>query len=202
MTSATFLRRGAVALAALTLACGDATGPTRLTEAQVGDMLEAMSLVAYSGDMPGAAMSMASLLGSSQVFNATVSVSQTVSCPNGGTASVSGTSTDDPEAGTASAQITQSFSGCAATSSEGRVWTFDGDPSIVTNVNSTYNETTGAFGMNVIQVGGIRFASDLGSGGCQLNLTMTMSGDADSFSASLSGSACGHTIEQSIDVTQ
>jgi hypothetical protein len=212
MMSAT-LRRVSFALAALTLACGDATAPTRLTEAQVGDMLDAMSLVAYSGDTPGtAAMSQSSLRGSSllasylqastQLVNATVSVSQTVSCPNGGSASWNGTATDDPEAGASSAQITQSFSNCAATSSEGRVWTFNGDPSIVTNVSSTYNEATGAFSLNMTQIGGIRFSSDLGAGGCQISLTVTMSGDADSFSATLNGSACGHTIEQSIEATQ
>ena len=196
------LRRAAVVLAALTLACGDATGPARLTEDQVGDMLSAMSLVAYSGDTPGSAMSNASLRGSSQTLNATVSVSQTVSCPNGGTASVSGTSTDDPDAGTASALITQSFDDCAATSAEGRVWTFNGDPSIVTSVSSTVNEATGAFSMNVTQIGGIRFSSNLGSGACPINLTMTMSGDDDSFSLTMNGSACGHSIEQSIEVAQ
>ena len=203
MKSATLVRRASVALVALTLACGDSTGPARLSEEQVVDMLDAMSAVAYTGDIPGGtSLSRASLWAVPQTANATVSVSQTVSCPNGGNASVSGTATDNPDAGTATAHIVQSFAACAATSSEGRVWTFNGDPNITTDLNSTYNESTGAFSMTVTQVGGVRFASNLGSGACQVNLTLTMSGDEDSFSATMSGSACGHTIEQSIDVTQ
>lgn len=196
------MRRASVILAAFTLACGDSTGPSNLSEEQVSDMLDAMSVVASFGDVPGATMSKGGFAYSPQTANATVSVSQTVSCPNGGSASVSGTTTTDEQAGTMSSQITQSFSGCAATSSEGRVWTFDGNPNIVTNVSATYNETTGAYSMTASQVGGIRFASNLGSGNCQIDLQITMSGDENSFSATLSGSACGHNIQQSIEVTQ
>ena len=202
MKSATLVRRASVALVALTLACGDSTGPARLSEEQVVDMLDAMSVVAYQ-DIPGGAnMSRASLWAAPQTANATVSVSQTVSCPNGGNASVTGTATDNPDAGTATATITQSFSACAATSSEGRVWTFNGDPNIVTTINSTWNEATGAFTMNMTQEGAIQFASNLGSGRCAIDLTLTMSGNETSFSMTMSGTACGHTIQQSIDYTE
>ena len=203
MTSATFLRRASVALAALTLACGDSTGPSaKLSEEQVADMLDAMSAVASFGDVPGPALAADPLATVTAMANATVSVSQTVSCPDGGSASVNGTANDDPAAGTMSVQITQNFMGCRATSESGRLWTFDGNPNIVTNVSASYNETTGAFSMTATQVGGIRVASDVGSGSCQINLTLTMSGNDTSFSGSLSGSACGHTIEQSVTVTQ
>ena len=201
MKSANLIRRASVALAALTLACGDSTGPSNLSEEQVGDMLDAMSAVSIYGDVPGASMSMAGLRLAPQTANATVSLSHTISCPNGGSASVNGTATDD-EAGNATAQITQSFSSCAATSSEGRLWTFDGNPNIVTNMTASYNETTGAYSMTATQVGGIRFASNLGSGSCQIDLTFTMSGNETSFSASISGNACGHSIQQSVEVTQ
>src|SRR5687767_15732302 len=98
MKSATLVRRASVALVAFTLACGDSTGPARLSEEQVVDMLDAMSVVAYQ-DIPGGAnMSRASLWAAPQTANATVSVSQTVSCPNGGNASVTGTATDNPDA--------------------------------------------------------------------------------------------------------
>lgn len=199
--NATFIRRASVALAAFTLACGDSTGPSILSEEEVGDMLEAMSAVASFGDVPGASFSMAGSAASVKLANATVSVSETVDCPNGGSASVSGTANDN-EAGTVTVQITQTFNSCAATSSEGRVWTFNGNPNIVTNVTSTYNETTGAFSMTATQVGGIQFASNLGSGSCQINLTFTMNGNANSVSGSLSGNACGHNIQQSFEVSQ
>lgn len=200
MISATFFRRASVVLAAFTVACGDSTGPNaNLSEAEVSDMLDAMSAVASFGSDPQASSggSGASL----QMSNLTVNVSQTVSCPSGGSTSVSGTATYDEAAGTMTTQVTQTFSSCAATSSEGRVWTFNGNPSIVTNVSASYNETTGAFSMTATQVGGIRFSSNVGSGSCQINLTLTISGDQDSFAGTLSGSACGHDIEQSIEVT-
>ena len=203
MKSATLVRRASVALMALTLACGDSTGPARLSEEQVVDMLDAMSSVAYTGEIPGgASLSRASLWAAPQTANATVNVSQTVTCPNGGTATVNGTATDNPDAGTASAHIVQSFTGCAATSSEGRVWTFNGDPDITTDLSSSYNETTGAFSMTVTQVGGIRFASNLGNGNCPINLTLTMSGNETSFSLTMNGTACGHSIQQSFDYTE
>jgi hypothetical protein len=201
MQTATLLRRVPLALAALTLACGDSTAP-RLSEAQVFDMLDAMSVVADVSELPGSPALRASLVAAPPTTaNATVSVSQTVSCPNGGTASVSGTATEDEQAGTASAQVTHSFTGCAATSSEGRVWTFNGNPNILTTFSATHNATTGAFSMTVTQMGGVRFASDLGEGACQINLTVTLSGDDDSLSSSIVGSACGRTIQQSVEIT-
>lgn len=188
MTSATLFRRASLALAAFTLACGDSTGPSNLSQQQVGDMLNAMAAVSSFGSMPGTAP-------------AIVTVSQTVDCPNGGSATVNGTVNENEEAGTATVHITQGFSGCAATSAQGRVWTFDGNPHIVTNVSMTSNQTTGAFSMTATQVGGVRFSSDLGSGNCQINLTFTLSGNENSISGSLSGSACGHNIQQSMSVT-
>lgn len=201
MTSAPLIRRASLALVALTLACGDSTGPVNLSEEQVGEMLEAMSTVSYIGEgMPGTA-SAGGFGAALQLANATVSVSETVECPNGGSASYSGTVIDN-EDGSGSAEITQSFDNCAGTSAQGRVWTFNGDPNIVTEVSVNFNETTGAFSLTASQVGGIRFASDLGSGACEIDVTFTMSGTQNSLSASVSGEACGRSIQRSIQVTQ
>jgi hypothetical protein len=190
MTTAPFIRRASVALAALTLACGDSTGPSaKLSQDQVGDLLEALTAVSSFGPPPGTAL-------------AVVNISQTVDCPNGGSASVNATVNDNQTAGTATIQITQGFSGCKATSKKGRVWTFDGNPDITTNISASHNATTGAFSITGSQVGGIKFASDLGTGSCEINLTFSLTGDAHSFSGSLTGSACGHNIQQSISVTE
>ena len=199
MKSATFIRRASVALVALTMACGDSTGLSNLNEEQVGDMLDAMSAVASFEDLPGAPTSFPALRAAPGTANATFSVSQTVDCPNGGSASVSG-SVNDNEAGTVTAQVTQAFSGCAATSSGGRVWTFNGN--ISDNLTATHNEETGAFSMTATRIGGVQAASNLGSGSCQIALTFTMSGDPDSLSGSISGSACGHNIQQSFEFRQ
>lgn len=201
MPIATFLRRAPIALAALTLACGDSTSP-RLSQEQVFDMLDAMSVVADVSDLSGTPAMRASLVAAPTKANATVNVSQIVSCPNGGTASVSGTATDNPDAGTASAQVTHNFTACSAASTEGRVWTFNGDPNILTTMSATNNAATGAYSLTVTQVGGVRFASDLGEGSCRINLTVTLSGNATSLSSSINGSACGRSIHQTVEITQ
>lgn len=192
-------RSASLVLAALSIACGDSTGPTALSEAQVEDMLDAMSVVAYASQVGGPGLFVKR---AGQVANATVTVSETVECPNGGSATVNGTVTDNPDAGTFSAQITQGFSSCAAASGAGRVWTFNGDPSIVTNVSATQNASTGAFSITATQAGGVKFASDIGAGSCALNLTLTISGNQTSGTATLNGTACGRTIQRSITVTE
>ncbi|HYC50359.1 MAG TPA: hypothetical protein VEB19_04535 [Gemmatimonadaceae bacterium] len=203
------VRRAAVVLAAFSLGCGDSTGPN-LSEAQVSDMLDAMSAVSALAvvPIPGADLSRATMTraalraANTPMANATVTVSETVDCPLGGSATVNGTVNSDEEAGTVAATVTHVYSDCAAVSSEDRVWTFNGNPQIVTNLNATSNEAAETFSMTMTQVGGIRFSSDLGEGSCQINLTMTMTGTAQSLSLSLNGSACGRNIQQSVQVTQ
>ena len=201
--SAKLFRRASVALVALTVACGDSTGPN-LSEEQVYDMLDAMSSVASFSEIPGSPAMRASLKAAPTFANATVNVNQTVSCENGGSATVTGTATDNEQtpANTVTATVTHSFNACAATSTEGRVWTFNGAPNIVTTLNATSNETAGTFNMTVTQVGGVRFASDLGEGNCQVSLTFTMIGSENSLSVSIIGSACGRTIQQSVEITE
>ena len=202
MTSAILLRRASVVLAALTMACGDSTGLSNLSEEQVGDMLDAMNAVSYAANVPvpGTAFSRASLKFAPQTANAVVTVSETVDCPNGGSASYNGSVDSNEEAGTLSAQVNQAFNGCAAPSSEGRVWTFDGN--VASNLSASSNEAAGTFTMTATQVGSIQASSNLGSGSCAINLTLTMSGTETSLSASLSGSACGRNIQQSIEISQ
>ena len=202
MTSATLLRRASVVLAAFTMACGDSTGLSSLSEEQVGDMLDAMSAVSYESSVPtpGTAFSRASLKFAPQTANAVVTVSETVDCPNGGSASYNGSVDSDEAAGTLSAEVNQGFNACAAPSSEGRVWTFTGN--VASTLSASSNEATGAFTMTATQIGAIQASSNLGSGTCAINLTLTISGDENSFSSSLSGSACGRNIEQTIEVSQ
>lgn len=198
MKRVTLLRGVSVALTAFTLGCGDSTAPSvTLTEAQVADMLEAMNSVS-AGAVPGSGLFVHR---GGQTANATVTLSQTVDCPNGGSASVNGTVTDDAAAGTFSARITQGFTGCAATSSEGRVWTFDGNPNIVTNLSGSYNVNTGAVNITATQVGGVKFSSNLGAGTCAIDLALTITGTETSGTITVSGTACGRNIQQSITAT-
>jgi hypothetical protein len=189
MTNSQLARRACVALMGLTLAACKDNGPSVLTEAQVGEMIEAMASVNALGAIPGTSM-------------AIINVSETIDCPNGGTATVAGSVNDNDGSGTATVQVTQSFNACRATSSHGRVWTFDGDPNVTTNVTMTADEEAQTFSISGSQVGGIRFSSDLGSGSCSVNLTTSMSGGPGSLQASLSGTACGHTVERSFSFSQ
>ena len=207
MTRTTLLRGAAVALVSLTFGCGDSTGPnTRLSETQLNEMLDAMSAVSALAALPvpgmGTGGSSALRAANVPMANATVTVSETVDCPISGSATVNGTVTDDQATNSMTAQVTQTYNDCAATSSEGRTWTFNGNPNIVTNLSASSNESTGAFSLTMSQVGGISFASDVATGSCQINLTLTMTGTQQSLSMNLSGSACGRNVSQSIEVTQ
>lgn len=200
MKRATLFRGASVALAAASLACGDSTAPNvTLTDAQVGDMLDAITAVSFASTGAGGGLF---VHGAGETANVTVTLSETVSCPNGGSASVNGTVTGDPATGAFSAEVTQGFTACAAPSKQGRVWTFDGDPNIVTELSGTENATTGAFSLTATQVGGVKFASNLGAGSCALDLALTASGNATSGTVTLSGTACGRTIQRTVTVTE
>ena len=101
-----------------------------------------------------------------------------------------------------SANVTQDFDGCAATSEQGHVWTFDGDPNLVTTLSASSNQTTGAFSLTATQKGGLKFSSDIATGGCQIDLTLTVTGTETSFSSSISGTVCGRSFQQTVEATQ
>ena len=111
MLRTTHIRRAAIALATLTLACGDSTGPNaNLSETQVAEMLQVMSLVAPFDEVPtGGTPARRALQASPSMAYATVSVSETADCPNGGSASVDGIVNSDEEAGTLDAEVTHDF---------------------------------------------------------------------------------------------
>lgn len=177
-------------LAVSVTACGDSTAPKfDLTEAQVADMMDALATAGLAGFNAPMARNLA-----------VVTVNQTVDCPNGGSATING-SIDEGTTGTSvSMSFTQGFSNCKATSSQGRMWTFNGNPNIVSTFTGTSNMQTGAFSFSGTQKGGITAASDLGSGACAWDVTYSISGNENTgaFSGSVSGTVCGRNISQSI----
>lgn len=188
----TRLLRLAVASLVLTVAaCGDSTGPNvTLTEEQIDDMMDAMANAGSPGFAPPAANM------------AVITVTETADCPNGGTTSLNGTIDDNVNTGAFSMTITQGFTNCKSTSSSGRVWTFNGKPNIVTAMTGSENLSTGAFTFSGTQTGGVTFSSDLGSGACDFNVTITMSGNSNTeqFSGSISGTVCGRNVSQTLSV--
>lgn len=81
------------------------------------------------------------------------------------------------------------------------MWTFDGNPNILTNLSGSYNVNTGAVNISATQVGGVKFSSNLGAGTCAIDLALTIAGTETSGTITVSGTACGRNIQQSITVT-
>ena len=197
MRSRSFFR-AAVAALAFSAACGDSTGPAiQLTEDQTTDMMEAFALISSNAgnvgtrNMGGGAGDVAML-----VFD----LSESGPCPDGGTYSVSGDGDINETTGSMTATYKQDMAGCKATSSSGRLWTFDGDPDVTTTMSLSYNEQTGITTMNLTQTGAFKAASDIGSGRCAISFTMSMTSNDNTgaFNASASGTICGRTMEMDL----
>jgi len=174
----------------ITAAACDSTAPgVTLTEEQVADMMDAMSAAGVAGFGPPPVGNMA-----------VITITQTVDCPNGGTSSINASIDDGGTTNSVAMTFTQGFSNCKATSSTGRLWTFNGKPNIVTTFAGTANEATGAFSMSGTQKGGVTFASDLGSGACDFDVTFSMSGNDNTgqFTGSMTGTVCGRSVSQSL----
>jgi hypothetical protein len=195
-----------LAAVALTACDSNAPDPIVLSEAQAMDMMDALG-AAGAFDV-GTELSLASrsnaaaLRAADAVMAAAVTstINATAPCPNGGTAGVSGTATVNDDETQANAQITQTFSNCKSTSSEGTLWTFNGAPSIVTTLAATSNPATGAFTLSLTQKGALDVVGPDASGRCVIDLSLDVAGNEndDTGSITLNGSVCGVTFEQTV----
>ena len=188
----TLLKAFTASIVLTVAACGDSTAPNvDLNDEQIADMMDAMANAGLFGVTPPPTANMA-----------VITLNETVDCPNGGSASISASINDNEATGAVSMSITQGFSNCKATSSAGRMWTFNGNPNIVTTFNGTSNANTGAFTLNGTQTGGVIVSSDLGSGACAFDVTYSMSGNDNTgaFQGSVTGTICGKNFSQSLTV--
>lgn len=196
MKSSSFFR-AAVAALVFSAACGDSTGPAiQLTEDQTEDMMEAFSLITSQGlDQTGGtgALNVGML-----IINHDIEASGP--CPEGGTFTLNGTGSTNTDTEMESGSFTQNFSGCKATSSAGRQWTFDGDPNITTSYSFSYNTQAETATWTTTTTGAFKATSDIGSGRCAINYTMTLSFGPDSFTGNVDGSVCGRDIEVDLSV--
>jgi hypothetical protein len=198
MTTGQLFRGTMAAAIAFSVACGDSTGPGAaidLTEEEVDDMMEAFSTI---GTQPEGASNLAMLI---------VTINESFSCPDGGTMSESGNLNLNEQTGSMTIATTQDFEDCKGTSTSGRLWTFNGNPNLASNFSLTSNEQTGAFSMTGSQTGGLRVASDLGSGTCNFNLNWTLSstpttGGTDNIQGSLTGTVCGRSINVDLSIIE
>ena len=191
----------AMLAAALTLsACGDTTAPVKdieLTDAQVSDMMDALSAI---GAFDTGIMRTSAYRAGTPTALLTSPVDETVNCPNGGSTRTQGSVTMNDAMTQISAAVTQSYSACKATSSSNTVWTFNGAPNIKVNFSMTFNEATGAYTMTGTEVGALDISSTAGSGRCNINVSMSFSGNDNTgaHSGSVTGSVCGHTVNETM----
>ncbi len=194
----TTLRRAFVAAMAFSIAaCGgdNPLGPEAdLTQAQVAEMMDAMSAI---GAFSPVGFSMQSA--NSNVAFIVSQLNESAPCPNGGTVSTTGSMNINETTGNFTAQITNNYNNCKATSSAGRVWTFNGDPNIAQTMSFTSNQTTGAFSMTGSQSGGLSFSSNSASGRCNVSINYTVSIAANGTeTGTMTGTVCGKSVNQSI----
>ncbi len=186
------------------VACGDSTAPNaNLSDEHLADMMDAMSAVGAFSVGNGATLARAQSLGNAAIANAmasvAASVNETIACPNGGNFTLSGNASANEATGSATIAVKQDYNACKGTSASGREWTFDGDPFIALNVSMTVNQTTGAFTMTGTEKGGIKFSSDIGSGHCSIDISISLiSTGQGAVSGSVSGQVCGKPVDESI----
>ena len=197
MTSRSYFRAAVVALA-FSAACGGdgpTTPPIELTDAQAEDMMEAFSQVGGAFGGPTGLVAKA-------VIN--FDIEETADCPMGGTYTLDGSMSFNDQTEAMTATYTQDLAGCKAESSTGRLWTFDGDPHITTSFGSSYNAANTTYTLTFTQTGAIKAASDIGTGRCAISYTMTMTSNETSgaFTANVTGTVCGRTIDADLDISE
>ena len=190
MNAKLFRRAAVAALSGVLLACGgDATAPdANLSQEQVDDMMDALSA---AGSFSTTGMSIAQA--------AVVSSTETAPCPKGGTTTAQISMNVNADGSTGTGSVTQTFNACKAESSTGRLWTFNGSPNIKTNFSFTFNPTTEAGSFTATQTGGLNFESDVASGRCSINLSMSLTSTATGGTMNVSGTVCGRTVDLSVD---
>ena len=192
----------AAALAALLSlsACKDSSGPDsiQLTDAQAEDLMEALASVGSDGGEL-ARRSAAFVAGPDAAF-LQIPVDETEQCPGGGTVRQQGTLDVNDTFTQMTANVTNSYTGCKATSPQGVLWTFDGAPNIAFAFTVTSDATTGNYTISGTQKGAVDASSSIGSGRCAIDLTYTGSGNSETQtgSATVSGTACGRTINVTV----
>ncbi|HYV96499.1 MAG TPA: hypothetical protein VE967_03495 [Gemmatimonadaceae bacterium] len=184
-------------------ACGSdkATGSNNsgdtLTTAEFDSMVEALDAVgsfSFFGGFGGRGTSTGLAAQQSQ----SVPYDETETCPGGGTLrthgnlsfSLSNNNTNYTYDGT----LTQTFSSCKGTSSNGTVFTFSGGPTLT--FHATYSGTT--YNLTMHETGTINWATGGRNGGCSADITITISTNSSGTVAtgSYTGTMCGHNVNE------
>lgn len=221
MHSRFFGSAGAVLVAFGLAACsGDSTAPAvdTLTDTEFDAMVEALSAAGgfdvtfgVGGAMPsplmaataeGPAISMPDyslLLMSAEPVS--VSIEESVPCPEGGSVDVAGSMNGDFDtqtgAGSGTVQVIQTHRSCTATAQgSGKTFVFDGRPNITTQVSFVIGDTGELTSLQGTQSGGFEWAVDDKRGFCGIQLAYSITGAATENPAiSIGGTLCERTFD-------
>lgn len=174
-------------------------GPEGLTQQEAQEMVEALASTGAFSPTTGGSMGMSS---SAAGVPVEVDVSTSNSCPGGGSVQVQGTLSGDmnQETGAGEFQLSldQTHQDCTASSESGRSFTFNGSPSVDTDMDFT-TTADGTFDVTGTNTGGFDWQSQGESGSCDVNLSYEFSGSAETFSGSVEGSICGVDVSHSVE---
>lgn len=187
--------------------CGDdaddPTGPDgELTQAEAEAMTEAFftaggfGLGAFGGGFEPADS------GARGVPIGPETIDRVVECPEGGTVALQGQYSGDIDEetgeGTLDFTLTQTHDACAASASDGSVWSFDGDPNVATDFDYQFSETS--VSLQGTRTGTVQWSGSDANGRCSVDLSWDVSADVEqsSFSGTVSGSFCGFDVSQDL----
>lgn len=194
------------------VACGggdDGTGPggsddagEQLTEQEVGEMMDALA-AAGAFEPPSAGSGSAPPAGVAAAVPVELDVDNRYDCPAGGTVRVSGSMSgevdQDTGAGSFQLTMTQTHEDCVADSQSGTRFKFNGAPSLDTDMDFDVT-SAGDFTATGTHGGSLLWETDGRQGTCTVDLTYDVSGSGDSYSGSVSGTVCGVSFSESLDV--
>jgi hypothetical protein len=170
------------------------TGPNEgpaLSSAEVADAFDALSAIGLFdfGLQPEAFPVGLAAQSQSQ------SIDQTQACPNGGNVKLTG-SVSASQTGSVNADIRQAYNDCKSASSTGRVWTFNGDPNLRIQLNTTINQSTGSYSFTGGITGGFRYSSNGSAGSCSANINISTNANG----GSVTGTMCGQSVSEGFDL--
>lgn len=131
-----------------------------------------------------------------------VDVDQTVPCPGGGSLDVTGNVTGDvSQSGSVdlSVSVTHTHRGCTGTAENGMTFTFDGAPDLSTQLDVSVTQD-GSLSLTGATTGTLGWSTGDREGVCVTDLAVDLSGSLTSVQGSISGTACGRSVDEIVDL--
>lgn len=204
-------RAAGIALAAVLpllalAACGgdDGTGPggeDDLSAEEVEEMTEALAAAGAFAPAFGVP-TFSPPAGSAAREPVSMSIDQTVSCPQGGSIGMSGNLQgdydDETGEGAFNLAISQDYMDCVSTAeSSGRTFTFGGGMDMDLDMEVSQN----SFSMDGTNQGTLQWSTSGRSGSCSVNVSYQFSGSETSFTGQVSGTVCGVDVSQDLSMS-